>query len=252
MRAVHRHDVHARQHLVEALPVGRLELALDLTVDALAVVIVDGEPEAACAAGQRLADAAHADDAHALALEPCAQHRGRAPAQPLALAHQPLALAHAARRCEDQRHRHVGRVLGQHARRVGHGDAALAGGIEVDMVDAGAEGSDQLQLRSGLGQDAAVDPVGDRRHQNIGRLDRLDELGSRERLVVSVQARLEQLHQPGLDGVRQLAGDDHQRLLLGDRRHRQIDTETCAGEDTARLASPRAFCPASALLGVRG
>ena len=60
MRAIDRHDVHARQHLVEALPVGRLELALDLAMDALAIVIVDGEAKAPRATRQRLADAAHA------------------------------------------------------------------------------------------------------------------------------------------------------------------------------------------------
>ena len=30
VRAIHRDDVHARQHLVEALPVGRLELVLEV------------------------------------------------------------------------------------------------------------------------------------------------------------------------------------------------------------------------------
>jgi hypothetical protein len=88
---IDRDDVHARQHLVEALPIGRLEFALDVAMDALAVVIVDGKAEAARALRQRLADAAHADDAHALALQPRAQHRGRAPAGPLAGAHQPFA-----------------------------------------------------------------------------------------------------------------------------------------------------------------
>ena len=74
-----------------------------------------------------------------------AQHRRRTPAGPLAGAHHALALAHASRRRQHQRHGHVGGVLGQHARRVGDGDAALAGGVEIDMVDAGAERGDQLQ-----------------------------------------------------------------------------------------------------------
>jgi len=50
VRAVDRHDIHARQHLVEAFPVGRLELALDVVVQALAIVVVDREAEAAGAA----------------------------------------------------------------------------------------------------------------------------------------------------------------------------------------------------------
>src|SRR5260370_30488684 len=95
MRAVHRHDVHARQQLVEAFPVGRLELALDLGMDALAVVIMDGEAEASRTARQCLTDPPHADDAHALAQEAGTQHRGRTPAGPFSLAHDTLALAHA-------------------------------------------------------------------------------------------------------------------------------------------------------------
>ncbi len=160
----------------------------------------------------------------------------------LPLAHQPLALAHAARRGQHQRHRHVGGVLGQHARRVGDGDAALAGGVEIDMVDARAERGDQLQLRPGLRQHAAVDPVGHRGHQHVGRLHGLDELGAGHRLVVGVQARVEQLHQTRLDRVGQLSGDDHQRLLLGTGRHvnwdrRWLETGLSPITNSARVLS---------------
>ena len=101
-------------------------------------------------------------------VEVLAQHRRRAPAGPLALAHDALALAHPPRRRQHQCHRHVGGVFGQHARRIGDCDAALAGRVEVDMVDAGAERGDQLQSRPGLRQHAAVDAVGDGGHQHVG------------------------------------------------------------------------------------
>ena len=65
--------------------------------------------------------------------------------------HQP------ARHRQDQGHGHVGGVLGQHAGRVGDDDAAAGGGGDVDIVDAGAEIGDQLQLRAGLGDQAGVD-----------------------------------------------------------------------------------------------
>ena len=65
----------------------------------------------------------------------------------------------------------------------------------------------------GLGEHAAVDPVGDGRHQHVGDLDGLDQLGLAHRLVVEVQPRVEQLAHARLDAVRQLARDDHQRLL---------------------------------------
>ena len=83
MRAVDGDDVHARQHLVEALPVGRLELLLDVLRDAAAVVIVDLQPERLGAARDRLADAAHADDAEPLAEDAVAEHPCRRPAAPV-------------------------------------------------------------------------------------------------------------------------------------------------------------------------
>ena len=193
--------------------------ALDVGVDALAVVIVDGEAEAAGPHGQRLADAAHADDAQPLALQAATQHRGRAPAGPLAAAHQPLAGAHAARGGQHQRHRHVGGVLGQHARGIGDRDAAGFREIQVDVIDAGAERSDELQPGTGLAQHAAVDAIGDGRHQNVGGLYRLHELGGRERRVIDVETGIEQLHEPGFDRLGEFPGDDHQRLLLGAGRH---------------------------------
>ena len=76
--------------------------------------------------------------------------------------HQP------ARHRQDQRHGHVGGVFGQHARRIGDGDAALDGGGDVDIVDAVAEIGDQLELLAGLAEHRGVDPVGDRRHQHVG------------------------------------------------------------------------------------
>ena len=214
VRAVDRDDVHAGQHLVEALPIGRLQLGLDVRVHPAPVVIMHREAEALGPARHRLADAAHADDAQALAPDAMAQHRGRAPAGPVAGAHQVLALAQPPRYGEDQGHGHVRRVLGQDARGVGHGDAAHARGLEVDMVDAGAEGGDEAQLLAGLAENPRVDAVGHCRHEDVGLLHRGDQLGLAHRLVVQVQPGVEKLHHPGLDRIRKAAGDDHARLRL--------------------------------------
>ena len=67
MRAVDRDEIHSRQHLVQRIPIGRLERFLDLRRHAAAIVIVDRHAEGARAARQRLADAAHADNAETLA-----------------------------------------------------------------------------------------------------------------------------------------------------------------------------------------
>ena len=219
---------------------------------ALAVVIVDRKAEAAGATGQRLADAPHADNAHTLALQAGAQHRRRAPAGPLARTHQPLALADAPCRGKHQGHRHVGGVLGENPRGIGDCDAALTRGIEVDVIDAGTERSDELQPRASLRQQPAVDAVGHGRHQHIGSFHRLDELGRRKRLVLGVEAGIEQLHQPRLDGVGQLPGDDHQRLFLGTGWHAGSVPGWRGRKTNARLPIPRAACPAVELDRERG
>ena len=84
---------------------------------------------------------------------------------------------------EDQRHGHVGGVLGQDARRVGDGDAALAGGLEVDVVDAGAE---DWRSASALARRAAS-TAASMRSVTVGTstsacCDRLDQLGLAHRL----------------------------------------------------------------------
>ena len=178
MRAVDGDDVHAGEHLVEAVPIGCLERLLDLRRHAPAIVIVDLQAEGARPLGDGLADAPHADDAEPLAVDAMAEHPGWRPAVPFAAAalQQIRALGEPARHGEDQRHGHVGGILGQHAWRVGDEDAAVPRGFEVDIVDAGAELGDQFELGSGLAQYAPVDAVGHRRHEHVCGLHRLDQL----------------------------------------------------------------------------
>ncbi len=102
-------------------------------------------------------------------------------------------------------------------RRVGHGDAALHGSRHVDVVDAVAEIGDQLQSLAGLAEHGSVDVVGDRRDDDVGGLRRLDELRLTHRLVVGIEAGVEQFAHAHFDAVRQPAGDHDQRLLA--RRH---------------------------------
>ena len=215
MRAVHRDDVHARQHLVEALPVGRLELALDLGMDALAVVIVDRKAEAARAARQRLADAAHADDAHALAQQPGAQHRGRAPAGPLACAH------HAARPAPMRR-----AVASTSAIDMSAVSSVSTPGVLVTVMPRWRAVSrsmwstpvpnEAISFSRGPACDSTRLSM---RSVTVGTSTSAAFTASTssaraQRLVVGIQPGVEQLHQPRLDRVGQLPGDDHQRLFL--------------------------------------
>jgi hypothetical protein len=128
-------------------------------------------------------------------------------------AHQRRALGEPPRHREDQRHGHVGGVLGQHAWRVGHGDAARDRGLDVDVVDAVAEVGDQLEVRASLLEGGGVNSIGHRWNQDIGGLQRRGDLGLAHRLIVDVQPRFEQLAHAGFDAVRQLPRDDHQGFL---------------------------------------
>ena len=144
-----------------------------------------------------------------------AQHPRRRPAGPVVvvLLQVRRPLHQSARNGEDQRHRHVGGVLGQHAGGVRDDDATVAGGLVIDVVDPGAEVRDQLQLRPGLRQDRAIDPVRDGRNQHLRGLDGLDELALAHRLVLHVESRIEELSHASLDDVGELARDDDERFL---------------------------------------
>ena len=215
VRTIHRDDVHPRQHLVEAFPIGRAQLFGDARRHRPAVVIVDREAERPRAARHGLADAAHADDAETLAPDAVAEHPGRRPARPvLAVGEDGGALDQPARHRQNQRHGHVGGVFGQNFRRIGHGDAARVRRDDIDIVDAVAEIGDQLQLAIGLFEQRFGDLVGDGRHQHIGRAHRVGDLLWRQRRIVEIESRVEQLAHAGLDRVRQLARDDNERLFL--------------------------------------
>src|SRR6185437_8060617 len=84
-----------------------------------------------------------------------------------------------------------------------------------DVVDAGAEIGDQLQVRAGAHDHLAVDLVGDGGDQHVRLLHRLDQLGLAHRAVVDVETGVEQLAHARLDRVGQFARDDDERLFRG-------------------------------------
>ena len=97
------------------------------------------------ALGDRLADAAQADDAHRAAAE--LRREVRAAAQPFAAVHEPVGLDEAATRHQDQRDGDIGDVVGQHVGRVRHLDAALPAIFARHAVVTDAEHRDDLELR---------------------------------------------------------------------------------------------------------
>ena len=148
---------------------------------------------------------------------PAPQHPGRRPAGPFVVGNHMRALGDPPRDGQDQRDRHVGGVVGQHAGRIGDGDAALNRARHVDIVDAIAEIRDQPELLAGLRDDPGIDPIGHGRHEHVGGLHGLDQGCGAHRRVVDVEAGIEQFAHARLDHGRQLPGHHDQRLLL---RHR--------------------------------
>ena len=175
---------------------------------------MDRQAEGAGAPGERLADPPHAEDAQALAGDPPPEHPGRRPAAPAAVRNDPRAFHQAPRDGQDQRHGHVGGVLGQHAGRVGDGDAAPQRRGDVDVVDAIAEIGDQLHLLAGLGDHAGADLIGDGRHEHVRLAHRFGDLALAHRLVVDVEPRIEQLAHAGFDQIGQPARHDDEGLLF--------------------------------------
>ena len=139
--------------------------------DAAAIVVVDLQPECLGAAGDGLADAAHADDAEPLAPDAMAQHPGRAPAGPVLVAGKHLA--------PSANRRGTARISAMVMSAVS--SVSTPGvlvtvmprsqrGRDVDVVDAVAEIGDQLQLLAGVAEHRPVDR------------DRLPSARSRRRL----------------------------------------------------------------------
>src|SRR5580700_4864750 len=90
VRAIDGYDIHTHQHLVEALPVGGVELFFDAGGRAAAVVVVNLQAERFGAAGDGLADSTHADNAEPFAPDAVTEHPGRAPTGPVFIASEHL------------------------------------------------------------------------------------------------------------------------------------------------------------------
>ena len=113
------------------------------------------------------ADPAEADNSKGFAGNMRAHHVGRAPAAPLVFAQVPFAFARAPRRHEQQSQRQIGGRFGQHARCIGHGDAALFCRLDVDVIEADAEVTHEAGLQRFGGQDLGIDPIGHRGQHGI-------------------------------------------------------------------------------------
>ncbi len=113
----------------------------------IAVVVADLHVEAGRAARDLLADGAQPEDAQALAGHVRRQSDGVAPD---AFAAEAVQRAQAAHDGDEQAEGMVGHAVVVGAGAVGHGDAARPGGVERDVLVAGAQSADELERGHGL------------------------------------------------------------------------------------------------------
>ena len=141
LRQVERDQVGALIQLLGRLDPRHPELAEALRRDEL----VEGEDrhfEAEGAAGDELADSPEAEDPERLAVELVAPVSG---ARPLPFDQRRMSLGDVAKAGQRQRHRVLGRSHGVRLGRVRDDDPPLRGGLDVDVVDAGAGSADRAQ-----------------------------------------------------------------------------------------------------------
>ncbi len=86
------------------------------------------------------------------------------------------------------------------------------------MIDAVAEIGDQPHLLAGLRDHRRVDVVGDGRDKHIGLAHGLDDFRLRHRLVLEVEAGVEQFAHSRFDEFGEPPRDDHNGFLLGHER----------------------------------
>ena len=215
VRAVDGDYVHPREHLIEAIPISRLQRIGHGAGDRFSVVIVHLHAERLGALGHGLTDPAHADDAQPLAAQPAPHHPGGRPAGETARLHHVGAFHDPARGGKDQRHGHVGGVFGEHARGVGDNDALGVGGGHIDVIHPCAEIGDQFELGTGGGDDVRVDLVGDGGGQYVRARHSVHQLGRRHGPVFQIQLGVEQLPHPGFHRIGEFAGDHDFWFLNG-------------------------------------
>ena len=127
------------------LDVARAEVGFGLGVG-VAVVVQDGHVEGQRAACYLVADAAQPDDAEDLVVNFLSQHEARIVGDKIRAARKVVALDEVARRGQEEGEGYVGRCAVEDLGRIAYGDAALLGGLEVDVINADSVVADDAEV----------------------------------------------------------------------------------------------------------
>ena len=110
-------------------------------------------------------------------------------------------------------HGHVGGVFGQNVRGVGDGNATLTGAGQINMINAGAVVGDQAQIIPGVRQNFCINPIRNGGNQDVGLLDRLNQISLGHRRVIQIKMNVEQLHHACFNAIWKFAGNDNDRFF---------------------------------------
>ena len=143
-RHVQGHEIRLLEQLVQP-DVARSEVSFGLGV-AMAVVVQDGHVEGPRAARYLVADAAQPDDAEDLVVDLLPQHEARIVGHKIRAAGKAVALDEVARCGQEQGEGYIGRRAVEDVGRVAYGDAALLGGLEVDVINADSVVADDAEV----------------------------------------------------------------------------------------------------------
>ena len=109
-------------------------------------MVQDGHVESQRTARYLVADAAQSDNAEDLVVDLLPQHEARVVGHKVRAAGEVVALDEVARRGQEEGEGYIGRRAVEDLGRVAYGDAALLGGLEVDVIDADAVVADDAEV----------------------------------------------------------------------------------------------------------
>ena len=124
------------------------------------VVVDHAHVETARAPGHALTDTTQAEDAEGMTIDVMTGHHVDFPLLPATLAQESIRLAKSPGGRDHQTESEIRRRIGQYARRIGHRDATLRRGGNVDVVESDGDVRDRLEIAAAV-HELGVNAIGE-------------------------------------------------------------------------------------------